>query len=172
MDVAYTDALNTPQFTIEAWAKVTGGSGAYRSPVTSRADGPQRGYIFYADPNNVWQFWNGKGDTSGWDNLSGRAVVNNAWAHLVGVYDGTNKSFYVNGTLVGTRTVAFGPNDQNVLRIGGGATEGDGNYFFQGSVDEVAFYNKPLTEDRILAHYVAGFPQTTPPSITSQPKAR
>lgn len=170
IDVPWTDALNTPVFTVECWAKVTGGAGVHRSPLTSRADGPQRGYIFYAEPGNTWQFWIGTGDQSGWVSLPGPAVQLNTFAHLVGVYDGSTLSFYVNGILVAQRNnTLFGVNDSSPLRIGGGATEGDGNFFFEGDVDEVAVYGTALGEDRILAHYVAGFPLTTPPSITSEP---
>ncbi len=133
VDVPFSATLNTPEFTVELWAKVTGGSG-YRSPLTSRADAPQRGYIFYAEPGDTWQFWSGKGDTSGWDTIPGPAVETNTWTHLVGVYDGTNKTFYVNGAAAGSKPVVFGPNDEAVLRIGGGATESDGNYFFEGAV--------------------------------------
>ncbi|MFO1499238.1 MAG: LamG-like jellyroll fold domain-containing protein [Verrucomicrobiota bacterium] len=171
IDVPYNPALNTSEFTVELWAKVTGGTG-YRSPLTSRADGIQRGYIFYAAPDNTWQFWTGKGDSSGWDTLGGPSVLNGAWTHLVGVYDGTNKLFYVNGNLVASSQVVFGPNDENVLRMGGGATEGDGSFFFEGSVDEVSYYAKALSEDRVLAHYVAGFPLTTPPLIATQPASK
>jgi hypothetical protein len=171
IDVPWSAALNTPVFTFECWAKVTGGSGNYRSPVTSRADGPQRGYIFYAEPNNTWQFWTGTGASTGWTTLQGPAVQVNAYAHLVGIYDGTNLLFYVNGALAAQRAAVFGQNDASPLRIGGGATEGDGDFFFEGDVDEVAVFNTALSEDRILAHYVAGFPLTTPPSISSQPKA-
>jgi hypothetical protein len=160
VDVPFAAELNPPVFTVEAWAKVTGGS-SHRSPLTSRADSPQRGYIFYADPANTWQFWSGTG--TGWDIIPGPAVENDVWAHLVGTYDGTNKSFYLNGGLVGTKEVAFAVNDESVLRIGGGASEGDGNYFFEGDVDEISIYDKVLSEDRILAHYVAGLASTTSP---------
>lgn len=172
VDVPWSDSLNGAVFTIEAWAKVTGGAGQYRSPLTSRADSPQRGYIFYAEPGNTWQFWTGKGDNTGWTTLSGPAVQVNSYAYLVGKYDGTTMYFYVNGVLASQVTAPFSPNDVNPLRIGGGATEGDGNFFFQGDVDEVAVYSTALSEDQILAHYVAGFPLTTPPSITSQPTSQ
>jgi hypothetical protein len=172
VDVPFSEALNPPEFTVEAWARVTGGSG-HRSPVTSRGDGPQTGYIFYAEPGNTWQFWIGASEPAGWVSLQGPAVQANSYAYLVGVYDGTNLSFYVNGVLRAQRTVAvFAQNTANPLRIGGGATEGDGNFFFEGDVDEVAVYNKALSEDRILAHFVAGFPLTTPPTITLQPRAQ
>lgn len=171
VDVPFTSDLNTATFTIECWARVTGGSGNYRSPVTSRADLPQRGFIFYATPDNFWEFWTGKGDSSGWTALHGSEVSLNTYAHLVGIYDGTTLYFYVNGNLVASQDAKFAPNDLNVLRIGGGATEGDGNYFFVGDVDEVSVYPVALGEDRVLAHFVAGAPLTTPPKITTQPVA-
>ncbi len=169
VDVPWSDSLNGAAFTAEVWAKVTGGGGQYRSPLTSRADGPQRGYIFYAEPGNTWQFWTGKGDSTGWTSLAGPAVQVNTFAHLVGKYNGATLFFYVNGLLVAQRDAAFAPNDLNPLRFGGGATEGNGNYFFEGDVDEAAIYNKALSEDQILTHYVAGLPLATPPAITSQP---
>ena len=172
VDIAYTDVLNPLVFTVECWAKVTGGAGNFRSPLTSRADAPQRGYIFYAEPGNTWQFWTGTGASTGWTALTGPAVQLNAYAHLVGLYDGTTLYFYVNGNLVSQQVMAFGPNDVSPLRIGGGASEGDGNYFFEGDVDEVAVYPTALSEERILAHYVAGFPLSTPPSITAQPQSQ
>ncbi len=168
VDVPWSDALNPATFTVECWAKITGGTGQYRSPLTSRADLPQRGYIFYATPADVWQFWAGAGE-SGWVSLSGPAVQTDSYAHLVGVYDGATLFFYVNGVLVAQQDAVVSVNDANPLRIGGGATEGDGDFFFEGDIDEVAVYNTALGEDRILAHYVAGYPLTTPPSIIDQP---
>jgi hypothetical protein len=134
---------------------VTGGAGNYRSPLTSRADSPQRGYIFYAEPGNTWQFWSGKGDTTGWDSIPGPAVRVNEWTHLAATYDGAVKRFYVNGTQVGTSTAAFAVNDSSPLRVGGGASEGNGNYFFEGDLDEPAVYNKALTPEQIILHYLA-----------------
>jgi hypothetical protein len=171
VDVPFAEALNAPQFTAEVWARVTGGS-SYRSPLTSRGDGPQVGYTFYAEPGNTWQFWVGASEPAGWSALQGPAVAPNSYAHLVGGYDGTNVFFYVNGVLQAQRAVVFAQNTLNPLRIGGGATEGDGNFFFEGDVDEVAIFDKALPEERILAHYVAGFPLTTPPAITVQPQPK
>jgi hypothetical protein len=168
MDVPHTPKLNTPKFTVELWAKVTGGAG-FRSPLTSRADLPQRGYIIYATPANTWQFWSGKGDSSGWDILAGPPVVNNSWVHLAGVHDGTKKFFYVNGSLVSSNTVAFAPNNVHALRIGGGATEGNGDFFFQGGIDEVVYYDKALSADEIRTHYLAGSTIIIRPVIVVQP---
>jgi hypothetical protein len=156
VEVPWSAELNPPQFTFECWAKVTGGTD-YRSPMTSRADGPQKGFIFYATPGNAWEFWTGTG--TGWNAVGGASVVNDTWVHLAGTHDGTTKRFFVNGQQVGANQSAFTPNDLNVLRIGAGATESPtGNYFFDGVVDEAAVYSKVLSPARILSHYLAGQP--------------
>lgn len=71
----------------------------------------------------------------------------------------------MNGVLVGTSTAAFGVNDQSVLRIGGGASEGAGNYFFEGDVDEAAIYNKALSPERIILHSLGGTAASAPLSL-------
>jgi hypothetical protein len=159
VEVPWAAALNPPQFTFECWAKVTGGTG-HRSPMTSRGDPPQEGFIFYADPNNNWQFWSGTG--AGWNALGNVPVQTDAWVHLAGTYDGTTKRFFVNGQEVGANQSVYVPNDADVLRLGAGATESPtGNYFFEGVIDEPAVYNKALSPARILTHYLAGQPPVT-----------
>ena len=80
------------------------------------------------------------------------------WAHLVGTYDAATqtKRFYVDGQQVGAATVAVNPNTARPLRIGAGATEGYGDYWFHGVVDEVAVYDQVLPPGHVLAHYRAG----------------
>jgi len=158
-EIPYAQDLNTPPLTIEVWANVAGNAGSYRSPFTSRADAPQRGMILYAAANDRWEFWNGQA-AGGWDVLSGPPVALGAWAHLVAIHDGTNKTFYVNGVLIGSKANELLPNDESITRIGAGATENpNGNYFFAGVIDEVAVYHKVLSQDRILTHFVTARPQ-------------
>lgn len=169
IDVPFDAALNGNTFTIEAWANVVGGAGAYRSPVTSR-DGSitsdTRGYIFYAASNNTWQFWTGTG-VADWDQQTGPAVVLNQNTHLVGTFTPTSgpdasgtltgtKSFYVNGMLAATNATArYEANQAQPLRIGAGVTEGPGSLFLNGTVDEVAYYNTALDANAVADHYGA-----------------
>ena len=170
IDVPWNSSLNHTQFSVECWAKVTGGAGSYRCPVASRADQPQRGYIIYAASNNKWEFWSGTGAQVGWTIISGPDVVLDQWVHLVGTYDGAAFGFYLNGSLVGSRTALYGINPTNVFRIGAGATEGAGSFFFNGVIDEVAAYDRALSPERVLAHYAAGMGlECIAPTITGQP---
>ena len=98
VDIPFSAQLNPKSFTVEIWAKAIGGSGTWRSPLTSRDDGPARGFILYAGENNDWQFWIGMGE--GWVTISGPQIEPDKWTHLAGTYDESSKNmlFYVNGS--------------------------------------------------------------------------
>jgi PKD repeat protein/glucose/arabinose dehydrogenase len=155
--VPYAAALNGGQFTVEAWAYVTGGSGLYRAVVSNRdyVSPVSRGWILYAAPDNTWQFWLGDGASS-WTRVFGPAVQLNTWTHLVGTFDGTTARFYVNGTLVSSTTSStFVANPSRPLRIAAGRNESPGDYWLPGRVDEAAVYAGALAGARVQAHYVA-----------------
>jgi hypothetical protein len=148
VDVPYSASLNPDAFTASVWVNADESGTGHRSPLTSRDDGPARGYILYAEPGNTWQFWIGTG--TAWSAVQGPAVAPGEWALLTASYANGVKRFYVNGFLAGENTATIGLNAQRPLRIGGGATEGPGNYFFVGMIDEVRIYNRELTAGEAL----------------------
>jgi hypothetical protein len=177
IDVPFNAALNPASFSFECWAKVEGGEGNYRSPVTSRdaTSAITAGYIFYAGAGDTWEFWTGSG--TGWNTLTTAAtngpVVIGAWTHLVGTYDATSltMSFYINGTLAMQETnITVAPvgsvGSPCPLRVGAGGTEGPGEYWFNGIVDEVAVYPSVLTEAQVAAHFAVAM--TNGPAYASQ----
>jgi hypothetical protein len=155
VNVPYAAALNPAQFTVEAWAYVTGGQGTYRSIVTSRnySTNNARGYVIYAAQDNTWQLWDGAG--AGWGIVYGPPVTLNQWTHLVGTYDGTSLRFYVNGTLIGTTPAGYVQNTDRPLWIATGRTETTPTFFLPGRVDEAAVYGSALSAARVQAHYSA-----------------
>ncbi|WP_026098087.1 LamG domain-containing protein [Kamptonema formosum] len=151
VQVPYSAQLNPSQFTVTCWAKVTGGQGKFRSPVTSR-DGKNglKGYKLYASDNNKWQTWVGNG--SSWQSAVGPDVVLNTWTHVAATYDGTNLKLYVNGNLAGTLATAYVPNTAFPLRIGAGASEQTPPcYYFFGSIAEVSVWKVARTAEQIKA---------------------
>ena len=67
--VPYSPGLNPEEaFTVIAWSNVAVGSSGWRSPITSRDDGPQRGYIIYAGLN--LEFRGGHAASSQWGSSS------------------------------------------------------------------------------------------------------
>lgn len=148
--VSYNSALNSSQFSIEAWVYPTGGSG-YRGIVSNRSY--PNGWVFYIDSNDDFAFW--VNNDTAMASLIGPSVTLNTWSHLVGTFDGTNARFYVNGTLQSTQAItSYLANTSAALTIGQGDV--GSNFFFQGTIDEVALYPSALSSSRIDAHYQSG----------------
>ncbi len=150
VDVPQSADLNPEAFTVSLWANADPSGSDYRSPITSRDGGTNRGgYIIYAEPGNVWSFWTGT--PAGWHQAGGPAVELGEWTHLAITYASDLKRLYVNGHLGAEGTSAMAVNAQQVLRIGGGASEGPGNYFWVGMIDDVRIYNAALSHGEVLS---------------------
>lgn len=92
--------------------------------------------------------------TSGGDIASGTVLTNTIY-HVVGTYDGTNLRLYVNNVLVAGPTAVAVTLGTNFAGIGAGYAGGT-NFFFNGIIDEPAFYNFTLSTTQINNHYTAG----------------
>jgi hypothetical protein len=149
--VPYDPQLNPEEaFTVSVWANVEPGSSGWRSPITSRDDGPQRGYIIYAGTDGNWQFWIGTG--SGWSNAAGPAIQHGEWTHVAATYAPGDQKLYINGEQAGEATGTIGLNEQQYLSIGAGRTDWpQGDYFYVGMVDDVRLYDQVLSESEIGA---------------------
>jgi len=120
-----------PLYTITCWLLSTGsGSSTFASTPTLKlgTDGFQ--YV---------------GSHVGVDFVLGGSLTTYVWSHVVFVYDGTNLSFYVNGSFQNSivpwpYTVASGP-----LNVAAD---------WAGSVDDVRVYDGTLTSSQILALYI------------------
>lgn len=168
VEAPYGAPLNSSHFSVEAWVKVTGGAGTWRSVVTSRdaLNGNLYGYVVYAGADDRWHFWTGGGG-SAWQMVSGSVVSFDRWTHVAATYDGTTARLYVDGSLAASAAVAYAPNTERPLRIGAGATEAGATYFLPGAIDEVAVYAGVRTDSEIYSAYSAGFPpvyEPPPPS--------
>jgi hypothetical protein len=78
-------------------------------------------------------------------------------SHLVATYDGATLRLYINGTLAGSRTVAYVPSKTGggvPLYLGAGAPEGmPGPRFpWYGRLQEVALYREALAPDEVQHH--------------------
>ena len=150
-------ALNPSQFTVEAWARPTGGAGTIRNVAASFYDsgGPNvRGYFLGADNSDKWVMYLGTGTTYAW--VSAQSVVLNTWTHVVGSFDGTTARLYVDGVLVDTKAVTYSPNTVQPFTMGGWPYLGGWGDQFAGQIDEVALYGTVLPATRIQAHYLVG----------------
>jgi len=90
-----------------------------------------------------------------WHPLSTSVNVNlsqgeGVWQHLAVTTSATQMNIYLNGALVNTLNgnYTLGVNATNT-RIGGNVVNTSNNSWFRGSIDEVRFYNRVLTQDEI-----------------------
>lgn len=79
----------------------------------------------------------------------------NTWIHFVLVFDGGSWRYYKNGSLVYSETVFNG----NILDNGSygnfriGVLFGGSTYYYKGSIDDVAVYNRALLDEEIVQLY-------------------
>ncbi len=89
------------------------------------------------------------------------------WYHITGVFDGDEIRVYLDGRQKGAANVGQDIDDAELpLRIG----SDDSGAFFNGTMDDVRIWNRPLSELEIKT--LAGVGVTGPPVIFSQPVSR
>jgi hypothetical protein len=156
--VPYSSALSMPApFTIEAWVRpeqvppATDPS-AVLACVSFFGSG-RLGWVIYQSGDK----WNLRlGDTLSWvfDESGTNVIQAGVWHHLAALYDGTNATLRVNGTVDLSGPVAsYTPNNAAPFEIGG--VSGPSRYN-NAAVDEVAIYTNVLSAADILAHYQNG----------------
>ncbi len=129
------------------------------------------GYLFYVAPKRVTFYLGGEGGYAA-GAVANVNISTNAWTHIVGKFDGTTASVYVNGVLkdTGPTVASFFPNKRVPTRNGGNEVGGDeyavqfsigteyfdvltGNRGWDGWIDELAVYNTLLSSNTIASHY-------------------
>jgi hypothetical protein len=100
--------------------------------------------------------------------ISPTSVTAYANYHLVGTYDGLNLILYVNGTEVGRLANATGIKSElttypQIGYIGG--------QYWDGDIDEVAWYDTVLSPARVRAHFLAGLAGYITPNGTGTDSA-
>ena len=104
----------------------------------------------------TWHVFTGLNDVD-----TGFSAEANTWQHVAAVFiPGTGVRFYKNGQEVATLSIDFedSPNDNGGdanVTIGQNPAFG-GTEFFDGLIDEVTVYGRPLSAAEILAVYLAG----------------
>jgi hypothetical protein len=120
----------------------------YQTDASANADG----WILDVDGSGTVAFKRYLGAASDTASVKG-GVALPGFHHIVGTYDGSMLRVYVDGTLAATQasTAAMSPTS-GPLAIGSGSL---GGFNFNGVIDEVALYDKPLGAERVTAHFRA-----------------
>jgi hypothetical protein len=152
-------------FSIEAWvnpSQSTDGGGT-PCPVSSAQMNSDRSGWQIRQRDTGWQFvlYTHSGSAVANDGIANTAVGGapalNTWTHLVGVYNGTTTTLYVNGVPYSSSASGYVANYDDGVNPPGPFTVGARsslNNFFTGRVDEVALYNRTLTATEVNSHFL------------------
>ena len=80
--------------------------------------------------------------------INGTTLVGTAWKHIALTFSPTGTTLYLNGVAQGTAT-GTALNDAVGIPLTIGAWSGDGAGFMNGTLDDVAIWDQPLTTGQI-----------------------
>ena len=158
----YAELNQQAPFSFEIWAKpISTDPANYRCPIgnfSGWGTATQSGWYIYQVPGSPTAF---ACITASGVWITSPPITLLEWYHLVGTYDGTNMSFYLNGALVGTQSAAgYTANSVNNAGVNpialGYRGDASGYGAFDGNLDEFAYYTNALTGAQVLTHYQSG----------------
>jgi hypothetical protein len=155
--------------TITAWVKldvpIGSQTSSYPQIIGKRDVDTQRAYFLAFEKGTNVLYWELK-DSGGTYYVLKSTKNNwntNEWYHIAATFDGSvtsnNTKVYVNGVLENQTTWAltYVPQTSATARIGGG------NYYLDGSLDDVKLYNYARTQKQVLEDMSAGRPAQKSP---------
>jgi uncharacterized repeat protein (TIGR01451 family) len=162
LQVADSPSLRPEVFTIDAWVKFDSLE-SLPQVLLSKFDTQNNtaGYMLYATPGEVepvFEFMLGSASYTFYLTAWSPEITAGVFYHVAATWDGTTARLYVNGALEAEEMPdwsGYGYDTQSLpLLIGGG----DPNYiaWLAGTLDDVEFYGRALTDMEIASIYMAG----------------
>lgn len=162
---------NTNSISIEFWMNPATISGGNYGIMGKEYPNWEWAFYQYGTTLNL-VYWNtAGGHTNGMDFSVNAFPTANTWYHVVYTWDGSTSIFYVNGVALGSRTATDPSINQNRSNnvMFGGHTYVWGDYYWNGKLGGVRFYNKKLSTNEVENLYTAGQPTYLPSqSIVNQ----
>ncbi len=157
VNVPDSDSLDiTTAITIEAWVMFKGaGSNDFNAVIAKQAAASStNGYSLFVY-NNTRRVLFAVNATIGSNNyiVSTNAVADNGWTHVAAIYNGTHQLMYLDGILDSTETTSVSAIITNTQPLYIGGQVGSSYRYFNGTIDEVAIYNRSLSASEINEHY-------------------
>ncbi|MFF2962127.1 LamG-like jellyroll fold domain-containing protein [Streptomyces sp. NPDC057963] len=148
---------NQRSFTVSAWAKLPETKPNHAGIIATQTGVHRPAFeLYYSSAYDRWVFNQFVSDTSGSSAIraiqaEGTTARGGEWVHLVGVLDTVVDQLilYVNGVEAGranasTTWYAGGP-----VQIGAGSYDGRPDSFFPGQIDDVRFFDRPVSADEV-----------------------
>src|SRR3989344_4023290 len=149
-DVTFLD--NIQAFTVSFWMKTSSTEvSSSQMPVSKSGSSDQ---TFQFQMSTIEQLLFGVRNSSGSSVTTlVLGLTNTEWQHIVGVYNGTNILLYANAAL-GAQNNLTGPTKDSIYALSIGS-RGLVSRFWNGSIDEVAIFNRALSAEEIQELYNA-----------------
>lgn len=122
-------------------------NGAFTSPVSYGSTGSLHEFGLALSTDGSGNAFVANTYNSVVDHVIAHRVPLRTWTHFCATYDGTNARLYINGVLLGTKTVTIDTSiTSGALRVGAWF---DDLHRFQGVIDDTRIYNKALSDFEI-----------------------
>jgi hypothetical protein len=145
--------FGTNAFTLEVWANFSSASGTYAMLANDEGGGNTHKWIFWLSGSTL-QFQGGT-ITNSFNIVSAPfSPTMGQWYHIVLTRNGSVFTYYINGRLQSSIiSTAVMPSPTNApLTIG----NAEGNFYFNGLLDDIRIYHRDLAASEIQAIYEAG----------------
>ncbi len=145
-------------FTVSAWAYLTAKPGGNRTVLSQDGSSISGYFLQFGSGGDRWGFWLPSADSTAAGGpyvASSASPALNRWTHLVGVFDDDTDQarLYVNGVLQGTGTHTTDWHATGAMAVGRSRWNGVNGDHFPGRIDEVAAYQRALTDADVTALY-------------------
>lgn len=145
----------TSTFTISAWINPSYLAEEGQNTIIGERDNGDNYQFAVYGKHIYFSYW-----SSGVEFMfSGGQIALNQWQHVIVTCDGANVKFFING-LADSAYPAAGPVDSNPSTLYVGMYNGS-NTPFKGKIDEIRFYNCPLSDAQISQLYANYHPPQT-----------
>lgn len=152
-------------FAVEAWFKTTSTQGGKIVGFGDRNTGNSAAYDRHVYMDRQGRVLFGVYPGTMRTIQSGTGLNNGQWHHVVANLGPSGMQLYIDGIRVAQRSdTTFGQAYSGYWRIGGDSTW-TGNQYFNGTIDDVAVYNAPLSIQKVNAHLAASGRTSSLPAV-------
>ncbi len=145
--------FNTPNFTVSFWMNSTDVINSYPAIMgkENNTGGGREGFkLEKGTGSNRYDFL--VGDGTNYDFVTGEEATQGKFQHFILMYNGTSIVYYQNGTLTAVKSAPHTAANDTGLTIGvtgDVSSRPDFNRYFNGTIDEIGFWNRTLTNAEI-----------------------
>ncbi len=160
-----SSSLNLPVFSISVWVRPASFTTSYPTIIRKYGvsdQGYNENYHLRVSANAndglvLFRIGSGPPSNQSASVVSTAPIPLNQWTLITATFDGSNSSLYINGILNSSASVNFTPQYSQTTKDYVGIYGGDGynTYGFNGSIDELAIYNRSLSASEASQLYNA-----------------